>query len=329
MIIERGISEEQLIETGRISTSTHPFVVGIRAVLPGLDQKIQDRLQGQKEIREHSVEHDLRVISRPLLWNNCHSGFGYMAPSFNNSKEDDILASALVSRLFKEGGMKTEPIIVPVDLFYAYHPDVLSLVNKMRIFDERIGQKERLSLILTDFSDSEIFTDDVLNKIPNQDELGLGIYKDGGEFARKIMSQDIRYKIGGILENEKSIGGTLQRLSEVGNPESVRLLLSTILLLSDLQMWQSLWYGGKKNGTPLYIVGPAIFHHAMNRLNLCWGYGGIDYHYRASNSLGALDEPLFDREVEMPSYYEVGLSKDEFRRIIEPVLAKLYKTKIT
>src|SRR3989344_1364470 len=116
-MIERGISEEQLIETGRINTSTHPFVTGIRAILPSLDQKIQERLQGQKEIRKDSVEHDLRVISRPLLWSNRHSGFGYMAPSLNNSKEDEIMAAALVSRSFKEGGMDTEPIIVPVDLF--------------------------------------------------------------------------------------------------------------------------------------------------------------------------------------------------------------------
>lgn len=321
-MIERGISEEQLIEIGRIDTSSHPFVIQVREVLPALNQRMEQRLAGQVEAREDSVEVDLRRISSVLLWSNHHKGFGYMAPSLNNSVEDEVLATALVNSYFREGKMGTEPLVIPIDIFYSYYPGQLSLVGKVGMFNEQVGEEGRFSLILTDFSGSKIFTDDTLNKIPNQDEIGLSFFKNGDELAQMIMDTS-RYKIDEIFIQEKSIEGVLLRLSGTDNSESARLLLVTTLLLSDRQTWQNLWYESREKGTPLYIIAPAIFHHAMNRLNLSWGHGGCDYQYRASCSLGAFDEPLFDREVRIPKYHEIGLSKAEFRRIVEPLLVNL------
>lgn len=324
-MIERGISEEQLIEVGRIDTSTHPFVIQVREALPILDQRVEKRFEGQREAREDSAEVDLRRISRMLLWIYRHSGFGYLATSLNNSIEDEVLGTALVSKYFRVGKMETEPLVIPVDIFYSHYPGMLSLVNKVDSFNHWAGEAGRFSLILTDFSDSKIFTDDTLNKIPNQEELGLQAYgyRDWDEFAKRIMDPPFRRKIGNIFIQEKSVEGVLQRLSEMDNSESGRLLLVTTLLLSDPQGWQTLWYENREKGTPLYIVAPAIFHHAMNRLNIFWGHGDFDYQYRASNSLGAFDEPLFDREVRISNYHKVGLSKDEFRKIVEPLLFKL------
>ena len=65
----------------------------------------------------------------------------------------------------------------------------------------------------------------------------------------------------------------------------------------------------------------------MNRLNLYWGHGPIDYRVRASNMLGNLDEPLLEdkleSEVELRDYHSQGLPLEEFQRRIEPILNQL------
>ena len=71
-----------------------------------------------------------------------------------------------------------------------------------------------------------------------------------------------------------------------------RLLLATSLLLTDKQLWQSLWYEGRPRGTPLFIITSQAFHDAMNRLNRSWGHGGVDYKYRANCSLGDFELPV-------------------------------------
>lgn len=258
-------------------------------------------------------------FQRSILWCRNNKGIGYLGSSAAFDADRERLWSGAVARLFSaQDYHETVPLIIPVDTFYAYKPDIPSLVYKTVAFNNESAKN--YTLILSGFTQSSFFTRELLESIPTQDHCGLGLGKVT-EFGRAFDSfrrSRFKQKLGPDLTSLV----TLMAQNDPDKIEDARLLVCTCLLLSDGQAWQTLWYENSDKGTPLYIVAPRPFHDAMNRLNVCWGHGAMDYQYRALNSFGAW-EPFFDDKEDPEGEVALmnqGLSGDEFRRRITPLL---------
>lgn len=295
------------------------LIDGYRALLERRRLKVEDVELSEEEERR------LQIIRRRIIWQDKNKGIGYLSASARHEKK----AADFIARCFQERNVT--PLVVPIDNFYKFIPGNPSLVSKTLIFNDmaqEMNPGEEFAIILTGFSDSKIFTQNVLDQVPTQENAGLNISattplgKDLMFFARKKLPLLIGTKKGDLNEVIREIVQTTD-----SPEEDVRLLLVTGLLLQDRQTWQSLWYEEKEKGTPLYIVAPMSFHDAMNRLNMTWGHGGTDYSYRASSSLGNYDEPPLEDGVKLTNYLDQGTSAEEFQRKIEPILARLKKTR--
>lgn len=297
-----------LLEQGNPETSSWPFV------------------QELKEVRiKDDEKNKLSRIGRQIEWTDRNGGIGYLSSSAGHGRPKELLAAAYIASCFSEREISTQPVVVSVDEFYRFTPGNSSLVSKTKLFNEVAEEQnpeQDFALILTGFTESDIFTQEVLEQVPTQNNAGLDLLKRT-EFGRELI-YFAHKQLPLIIEQEKGdLGAVLKKIigTQDGQEENARLLLVTGLLLQDMQAWQDLWYEGKQKGTPLYIVAPLSFHDAMNRLNLGWGHGGTDYSYRASCSLGNNNKPPFE-DIELQNYHEQGLSAEEFERRIKPLLER-------
>lgn len=283
-----------------------------------------------EELFETSLNEDerrrLEFTGRAILWSNRNCGFGYISSSVSHDRGRELRVTKHIVDCFRRRENPVQPVVIPIDYFYRLFPSNPSLVMKVQTFDKVITRQhpaEESAIILSGFTESEIFTQSTLKQVPCQRSAGLDIFeptqfgKDLLEFAYGRLSSLIE-KCNGDLRI------VLKIILEAGDflEEDARLLLVTGLLLQDAQRWQSLWYEGRERGTPLYIVAPMSFHDAMNRLNFGWGHGNLDYRYRASNSLGNHDEPPLEDNVFTEDYDKQGLSPDEFQRRVGPIIDK-------
>lgn len=299
-----------LLNQGNLDQSPIPFVKELRELKLSKDE--EERLEGAR------------------MWiHGCddNKGIGYLSSSSKHDRTQEEKTALFIARCFKERKNPVRPLVLLIDNFYRFMPWRPSLVRKTLTFDEIASEQnpgQDFAIILTGFSDSEIFTQETLEQVPTQKNAGLELFahtqfgKDLLEFANgqlPLLMKEARGDLKAVLG--KIVGTT-------GWPEEDgKLLLVTGLLLQDGQMWQSLWYEGKRKGTPLYIVAPMSFHDAMNRLNLAWGHGKLDYSYRASSSLGSWNEPPLEDGVKLENYHKQGPSAQEFKRRINPILSQI------
>jgi len=303
----------ELVTQGDIEISTNPFVQRLKAQeSEGVEV---DRIDTSR----------LTIPIRKIKRENRHAGIGYLSTSENHDSQKELLATKYIVDAFKTRKVETKSLIIPIDSFYKFIPSNASLVAKTELFNEIAGKQDsqqNYAIIISDFTGSNVFTQEVLEQIPTQRNAGLEIFSNT-EFGIKL-SDFSQKKLPIIIERANGDLRTVISVIGGGQERDARLLLATGLLLQDAQKWQGLSYENKEKGTPLYIVAPFSFHNAMNRLNFDWGHGGPDYRYRASCSLGDFDEPVFG---ELKSYYDFstiyhkeGLSQEEFRRRVEPIL---------
>lgn len=298
------ISAENLIELWSIETSRNGYVEKVREYMEDIGGKLKELSEGEiKGIKQKIVPIRSRIEHK-----NVNKGFGYLSSSQEHNREKEILCSAIIADSFKNRDLKTTPLVVPIDNIYSFFPGNASLVYKTELFEDRKREGE-YAIILTGITDSEIFTQKVLEQIPQQYNAGLDFFRGCSELGTKLYEFSNGMDI--VLErNNGSLKKTLEEIAEKGDLEDAKLFLATNLLLQDKQTWQDLWYEKKGKGTPLYIVAPQTFHDAMNRLNLSWGHGTCDYNYRAT--FGGHDAPVFGEYKAVP-YEEQGLSADDFK----------------
>ncbi len=347
----KGITTQELITLGEIDTSTHPFVAAVREALPNLETMLALESENRMTMQDPAVKQLLNTI----LWSDTARsprGFGYLASSLESNAKREALWAALIIKTFRKANC--HPLVIPIDEFYRYVPSEPGLVAKTKILtNHRLYDSENKPhvVVLSNFSNSAVFDQATVGDVPTQENAG---YKFTGErrpdFTRLAVKLDEFVSIsttGGLSFILDSVEGKLEGVVEYCvdtkedsfNPrkDDGKLLIASSLLLSDKQMWQDLWYE-QSQGVPLYIVAPSTFHDAMNRLNRYWGHGArgmSDYAYRASNSFGNRDEPLFDTvkgdlkikgEFELSDYDIQGVPEKEFQRrvgyLLERVMAK-------
>jgi hypothetical protein len=298
---------EELLSLGSLDTSPLEFVRELKEIKLSDDERYK-----------------LEIVGMRILLQDVNKGIGYLSSSSGYNREKELKAAYYIAKCFSKKNNPAQPVIVTIDGFYRFVPGNLSLVGKTLIFNEVATQQSPgrdFALILTDFTGSNIFTQKILEQIPTQDNAGLNIYKitPFGEKLLKFAKKQLPLL---MVQEKGDLNAVLKRIIGGGDvqEENAKLLLATGLLLQDCQTWQNLWYESRGKGTPLYIVAPMIFHDAMNRLNLSWGHGAIDYNYRANCSFGAHNEPLFEDKVELRIYSEQGLRAKEFEERIGPLL---------
>jgi len=306
----------ELVTQGDMEISPNPFVQRLKA-------------QESQSVEVEGIDtSELRTAIRRIDWTNRNTGIGYLSASADHDRRKELSATKYIAGAFETRKVKTKPLIIPIDSFYKFMPSTASLVTKTERFNEiAAGQdpQQNYAIILSDFTESNVFTQEVLEQVPTQRNAGLDSLSNTEfgvkllDFSRKELPIIIEQANGDLRTVISVIGGEQER--------DAKLLLATGLLLQDAQRWQGLWYEGREKGTPLYIVAPFSFHNAMNRLNFDWGHGATDYRYRASNSLGNYDDPVFgEGKVESQDYqyyyHKQGLSQEEFRRRVEPILKK-------
>lgn len=300
-----------LLKWGNLDTASCPFITELKRI----------------ELSEYEKK-KLRIVGMKILLRKRNGGIGYLSSSSEHRRDKELKATLYITQCFREKDNPVQPIVVSIDEFYRFIPGNSSLVGKTQIFNE-IAEKQNIeqdfALILSDFSGSNIFTQEILEQVPTQNNAGLDI-REQTPFGNNLLEFATNQLPLLIKETKGDLNAVLRKI--VGTEdwqEDAKLLLVTGLLLQDRQTWQNLWYERKEKGTPLYIVAPMNFHDAMNRLNLSWGHGVIDYRYRASCSLGDKDEPPLEDEIELKNYHEQGLSLEEFKRRIEPILNQFKK----
>lgn len=306
-------SFKHLLKQGNPDTSSWEFVQELKSV------NIEDEEKNK-----------MRTMGRLIQWQDKKGGIGYSSSSVKHNKSKELLTTAYVANCFIEREISTQPIVTPIDEFYKFIPGNSSLVAKTEIFNKIAKEQnpeENFAIILTDFAESDIFTPEILEQIPNQDNAGLNPMQKS-EFGKKLWDF-IRQQLPLIIQKEKgNLDAVLKQITGVQDSEekNAKLLLATGLLLMDIQAWQNLWNESGNEETSLYIVAPMSFHDAMNRINLAWGHGVADYEYRASCSLGSnIRSPFEDinEDEELQSYEKQGLSAEEFKQKIEPLLDML------
>jgi len=279
-------------------------------------------------------------LLRPIEWSNKrNTGLGYAATSETHDREKELLLTAYIAKAFKERAFdhETIPVVVPIDEFYRFIPGNSSLVMKTRLFNE-FSEKEfpgkNFVIILSGFSDSIIFTKSVLEKIPFQTNAGLGllfnrddVHPEVGQNLLKFSDSTFALMMERLNGDLKAVLAEVMTLASTKDEESAKLIIAMCLILHDCQAWQSLWCESGGQGTPLYVVAPASYHHAVNRFNFSCGHGAVDYHYRCM--LGVCDEPVFEPEPEgeldIVPYPNQGPSAEDYESRVGTILKALVK----
>lgn len=300
----------RFLDQQNLDNSSNPFVIGLKDKTLTEDEKKR-----------------LQRIERMILSLRVNKGFGYMSSSSNHNSEKEKKTTLFISNCFQEKTNPAQPLVVTIDEFYEFIPRKCSLVMKVVIFNDVATDQDpdqQFAIILTDFSNSKIFKQEILEQVPTQKNAGLRLDKETS-FGKTLL-KFARNQLPLLIEEENgNLVAVLERIIKITGREEkdVNLLLVTWLLLQDIQAWQTLWYENAKKGTPLYIVAPKSFHNAMNRLNLFSEHWWVDYSYRAWNSLGNEEQPLLEDDIDEFNYNEQGISSEEFQKRIEPILNKI------
>ncbi|MDD4878344.1 MAG: hypothetical protein PHO02_04900 [Candidatus Nanoarchaeia archaeon] len=334
-----GISEEELIAIGDLETSSQPYVAGVRDILNNLENKLKEASSGLITSFENPAIN--RVTMPILLQTEKPRGFGYVASSFEHNKSMETLWAAIIAKAFMDSELNFHPVVMPIDEYYRFMPSYLSIVGKTEEISKRKMRDNSgrpYAVVLSGFTESAVFRQEVLRQMPNQHEIfGETGIKEPISMIKEFRDFNTYSSERIFTEQDGNIKGALEELSKYGKKEDAELLLCSALLLHDQQMWQNLWYECKE-GIPLYIVAPFEFHEAMDRINMNWGHGPLDYNYRAGYSLrsnryppigvvdGKLKEDIEYLEEEEPELiYKKGIKGAEFEARIKPILEKFPK----
>ena len=296
------LTYEELVLLGTIKTSPTDFAALIRNV-QGHENDIIEAAVGAENMKE--ALRPIRLAALTIKLASKSRGIGYLPSSLNNNRKQEVLFSSLIANAFSASNVGIQPLVISIKDFYNFSPTTLSFVIKTEVFNraeyEQYGKPQH-ALIVSDFADFDIFSDKILQQVPSQTALGLDFFKPSTDselkkFGEKLLKFNTPLleliQVEGSFEN--AVARMFAQFDKSANIENLKILLATVLLLQDQQKWQDLWYEGQPaGGVPLYIIAPACFHDAMNRVNLFWGHGGMDYHYRASNSLGASWKPPYE-----------------------------------
>jgi len=302
---------KELLSQGSLDNSSSPFITELRTI------ELSDTEREQ-----------LKISGRRILYFTSHKGFGFLSSSLSGNRKTELKTTAYIAECFSRNTNPAQPVIVSIDQFYKFVPGNPSLVQKTKIFNEIAKEQnpgKDFALIISNFTESNIFTKEVLEQIPTQHSAGLEQITSSSSNIGYALDNFSKTLLQRLLEKEKGdLNKVLIKIIEDGNTQenNAKLLLAAGLLLADRQTWQDLWYEMQTSGTPLYIIAPFIFHHAMNRLNFFWGHGNVDYEYRASASLGDNSDPPFEEPVNV-SYHTGGLSTQVFESRIGPLLKSL------
>lgn len=291
---------KNLIILGDPDTASHGFVRDVAQCRTSIAERLAIASKGALT----SVEKGIPAL-KSVLWHGGISGIGYLASSVHHDRDREVLwAAAVMEAFYLNDTTDWHPLIIPIDAFYSFVPGATSLVAKTQLFSSQMQRHQRealrdeqghpYALILSGFSESRIFTEDTLLSVPHQREIGL--CEGGNPFTKctERLDKFASYDVGGLFKKHATVEGVMASIGKHAHDSSdTRLLLAASLLLADRQTWQSLSYE-LHEGVPLYIVAPASFHDAMNRLNYSWGHGMRDYQYRSGMSLGAGNVPLIE-----------------------------------
>lgn len=291
---------------------------------------LEDLVKELKDQYEALLRNDeLNIAGRAITWHERNIGFGYISSSSTYDRNKEHMVTKYIADCFKNKENPAEPVIVKIDDFYKFFPGNPSIVGKVRIFDcivQEQNSKKNYAIIITDFTGSKIFTEEIINQVPYQENAGLDPFQptDLGKCLYHFAMYDV--VLAKMLENKKGdLGAVLDHIVDISKcpREDAQLLLVVSLLMQDKINWQNLAYEWTEKGTPLYIVAPMNFHDAMRRLNLQAIGTGDEYHFRASISYGAYHMPPLEDNVEIKEYYTQGLSHEEFEKRIKPILDKI------
>jgi len=284
-----SLTGRELVKLGDVENPSTKFVEDVVEALNDLDTKITEMSLGKVTGYNTKV---VEYIVSPVEWTSRVGGFGFLSVSDHNYTEE-VIWTAIAVKAFQGSDANLHPLVVSIDDFYSFLSGQPSLPMKTQFFSDenlRDDHQRPYAIILSDFSSSGIFTRDNLEEIPLQKTLGLGPFYKPTDLGQRFF-QFAKYEIPRMLEEHKTIEGVVNIMSQNSDEEDVKYLMCSSLLL-DPGNWQSLWYESRE-GVPLYVVAPIVFHSAVDNLNEFLGHGQNDYSYRARNSLGGNKQPGF------------------------------------
>lgn len=329
----KGITAQELVKLGDLDNPSNSFTTDVRKTLDNLKVRLSEESNGLITSLEQREIAEVRI---PIEWKDSTGGFGYVSSSTHQDYNKEVLWSAIVANSFRDKDNPMSPLVISMDDFYSYSTVNPSLTRKVRHTFSRENLKDDkgrpYAIVLSNFLNSKVFTEDNLLAVPHQDQAfkGNNLFK----FAESIILKEYS-TLSELLSNLKSSCPSAK-------DEDLSLLLCTSLVLQDFQSWQDLSYEGSRGeGTPLYIVAPRTFHDAMNRLNLTWGHGAMDYNYRASCSLRSHNYPPFEivdgkvktkddciqERLQTLGFEFKGLSNEDFNKRVCSILDSLMKVK--
>lgn len=269
-----------------------------------------------------------------MQWN----GVGYVSSSEFLDRTCEERSCAYLVSLLRDKKPEFTPIIVPIDEIYKISPPygIVSIVtNIVTELSYEMDSKVRPVVVLSGITTSKVFDEKTLLDVPTTKNMGY-IWSSGTDRLGKSLHSETANLLSSFVKKIlptllKDTNGDLDLLLRVvttqyeSNIEDAKLLIATGLLRLDSQRWQDPWYemSSRGGGVPIFVVAPTIFHYAMSRVDGGAVHTPYDYAYRAGNSLGAFNDPLFGENTDQRPYPEQGLSQKEFEVRVRPILVKL------
>ncbi len=320
------LNGNDLIQIGSIKTSSHEYSKKILNELNNLDATISE-LKPLKNFE--SLQTVVSELEFMLFNNRKNSGYGYISTSPNFDEKTELFWTALTYKCFSAGN-SFQPLIIKIDDFYDYAPQNNSLILKTRILLDEIG-RDKYALILSGFTSSKIFKENLLKQLPTYRKLALknqGKQFNPDEDPDELteFAQDFRQfntKLSELIAKHKDIRLVRSELSKFLSTEDAELLIISNLLMANTD-WQALWFD---INIPTVIVAPYEFNHAMARMDQYYDYSPFDYVIRARFKYDPVfwfeeNEPKIVDEFKTRNVYEGG-DQEAYKERIEVALSKV------
>lgn len=219
-----------------------------------------------------------------------------------SSLEYDINQESQVARYFQRIFQQNtefyeEPLVVSIDDFFnddgrwdfSICNKVLKLNNK-----DRKEKKKSCPILLWWISESQLFTSDIINKLPSQDIVDKNpLFIEFKELLERMLSIYTFHDLTAILDILTEWWDDSDNAKKV----AAKIVLATFILSHDSNGWQNLWYEWHSSPNNwLIIIAPLSFHQAKNRLNKFWWHWGHDYSIR--RTLPVMSYPFFSSNTE-------------------------------
>ena len=231
------LTTQGLIELGSIETSSHPFVQHVRRFL-----ELDREAFVAKAKSFHAVEdiaEKLEDVEDSITWHGhvpYNYGFGYLSSSSKHDFDKEAFCAAVVAGALKTTG--AQPLVVPIDKFYSYMTYNCSLVAKARFFaDQEVI--DRPAIVLSGFTQSAIYTEEVLRQIPHQYNIAESSDVFQAEFEK--FAQGIHRFFKENVSVEQTLDWILKGHA-LEQQEGAQLLLAAALIWANQEAFQPLSY---------------------------------------------------------------------------------------